>query len=627
MPAEDVTEDVNEEPFNLDEVLAPAGRMSWRELPELVGRCVRLIWRAAQRNFILTVLLQVLLAVGTVGQLLLGRRVLQLLLDKKAITDRSSIELIVALALLTAALQLVTLLRSEISRLMTLEVERYAVDQVIAVASSADLLAFERPMFHNALQRAQVNAINRPVQMVTALITTFSGAVSIVVLVGFLLYLQPLIVLFVAVGAVPAWLSSRAASRAFYRFAVGQIEKDRRRNYFYVLLTSRLNAAEIRSFSTSAHFRSLHDGLYEQKLNEMRHLVRLRSRIAFFGTAGSAIATAGILLFLIWLVSSRQLPVATAGTVAAAVLLLAQRSAGMGSSGSSIYENSLYLRDFDEFVDALPASSVTGTDRSDPLSFQRLTVENVSFRYPSRTSLALDSVSLSIERGEVVALVGENGSGKTTLSKLLAGLFTPTSGVIRWDEADTASLDPAVVREAVGVIFQEFTQYLTTVRENISIGRIAESEDLARVIEAAEASNAASFVAELADGYESLLGPEFLSGANLSLGQWQRIALARAFFRKAPFLILDEPTASLDPRAEADLFKRIKSLYRGRAVLLVSHRFSTVRSADRIYVMSNGKIVESGTHQELIAADGLYAELFALQADAYIDSGPPDAAR
>jgi ATP-binding cassette, subfamily B, bacterial len=627
MPAADVTDDVDEEPFNLDEALAPAGRTSWRELPELVSRCVKLIWRAARRNFILTVLLQVLLAVGTVGQLLLGRRVLQLLLDKKAITDRSSIELIVSLALLTAALQLATLVRSEISRLMSLEVERYAVDRVIAVASNADLLSFERPSFHNALQRAQVNAITRPVQMVTALITTFSGVVSIVVLAGFLLYLQPLIVLFVAVGAVPAWLSSRSASRAFYRFAVGQIEKDRRRNYFYVLLTSRLNAAEIRSFSTAAHFRSLHDGLYEQKLSEMRHLVRLRSRIALFGTAGSAIATAGILLFLIWLVSSGQLQVATAGTAAAAVLLLAQRSAGMGSSGSSIYENSLYLRDFDKFVDAPPASTVTETDRSDPLSFQRLTVEKVSFRYPSRTSLALDSVSLSIERGEVVALVGENGSGKTTLSKLLAGLFTPTSGAIRWDEADTASLDPAALREAVGVIFQEFTQYLTTVSENISIGRIAESEDLARVIEAAEASNAASFVAELADGYESLLGPEFLSGANLSLGQWQRIALARAFFRKAPFLILDEPTASLDARAEADLFNRIKSLYKGKAVLLVSHRFSTVRSADRIYVMSRGKIVESGTHRELIAADGLYAELFALQADAYINSGPSDAAR
>jgi ATP-binding cassette subfamily B protein len=217
----------------------------------------------------------------------------------------------------------------------------------------------------------------------------------------------------------------------------------------------------------------------------------------------------------------------------------------------------------------------------------------------------------------VVALVGENGSGKTTLAKLLARLYTPDSGAIRWDGVDVSAVDPDELRRGVAVIFQDFLHYHLPARDNVGLGRVEAIGDLDAIIRAAGQADADGFVSALRAGYETMLGPEFIGGTDLSVGQWQRLALARAFFRDAPFIVLDEPTASLDARAEHDLFNRVRTLLAGRTVLLISHRFSSVRSADRIYVLDAGRIVESGVHDDLLRGDGLYAELFQLQAAAY----------
>jgi ATP-binding cassette subfamily B protein len=227
-------------------------------------------------------------------------------------------------------------------------------------------------------------------------------------------------------------------------------------------------------------------------------------------------------------------------------------------------------------------------------------------------------VHLEISRGEVVALVGENGSGKTTLAKLLAGLYSPTKGTIGWDGVDISTVDPDDLRRSVAVIFQDFIRYHLPARDNIGLGRSAAAEDVDAIREAAEHADADRFLSALPAGYETVLGPQFIGGTDLSVGQWQRVALARAFFRDAPFVVLDEPTAALDPRAEHDLFVRIRSLLSDRTVLLISHRFSSVRSADRIYVLAEGNIVEAGTHEELMSDGGIYEELFTLQAAAYL---------
>jgi ATP-binding cassette subfamily B protein len=241
----------------------------------------------------------------------------------------------------------------------------------------------------------------------------------------------------------------------------------------------------------------------------------------------------------------------------------------------------------------------------------------VTFSYAGARGPALRDVSLELAPGEVVALVGENGSGKTTLAKLLAGLYVPEGGRVMLDGLDTASADADQLRRRVAVIFQDFMRYALPARENVGLGRHERLGDEERVRAAARVAGAHEDLERLPQGYDTVLGPAFAGGTDLSHGQWQRVALARALFRDAPFVILDEPTAALDARAEHDLFQRIRELLAGRTVLLISHRFPSVRMADRIHVMHAGRIVESGTHDDLIARDSRYAELFRLQAAPY----------
>jgi ATP-binding cassette subfamily B protein len=301
----------------------------------------------------------------------------------------------------------------------------------------------------------------------------------------------------------------------------------------------------------------------------------------------------------------------------AGIAIIGARIAGAGYSVSSLSEAGFYLDDFGTFLEMAtvpPQSSVAA-----PSKFTTITADGISFTYPSSQEPALINVSLEVRAGEVLALVGENGSGKSTLAKILAGLYRPSNGVIAWDGVDVSTIDRAEFSRRVAVIFQDFLRYHLSASDNIGLGRFESAGDRPSIIGAAEQAGAAEMIAKLPSGYDTLLGPEFLGGVDLSVGQWQRMALARAFFRNAPFVILDEPTASLDARAEHELFQRIRSLLEDRTVLLISHRFSSVRTADRIYVLHEGRVVESGSHEELMVHNGRYAEMFRMQAAAYTD--------
>jgi ATP-binding cassette subfamily B protein len=303
------------------------------------------------------------------------------------------------------------------------------------------------------------------------------------------------------------------------------------------------------------------------------------------------------------------------------MVLLSSRLGSLVTGIGQLYEASLFLEDFTGFVDALPALSASPTRTIPaPDRFSTLVVDSATFTYPSRTEPSLREVSMEIRAGQVVALVGENGSGKTTLAKLLAGLYTPDQGAVLWDGLDVSKCEIEGLRRSVAVIFQDFVRYQLTAHENIGLGRAERLDDREAVRAASVTAGADNFLSTLDRGYDTRLGPQFFGGTDLSVGQWQRVALARALFRDCPFVILDEPTAALDPRAERELFEGLRSVFTGRTALVVSHRFANVRSADRIYVLAAGRIVEHGSHQDLMAGGGLYAELFTLQASTYVDT-------
>lgn len=603
----------------IDELLAPpSADRSFRRFPEQVGRALRLSWAAARGQLVAVTVLQLSTGLGAAGELLVAKRVLTIVLGGDGrLTVGKALPWLVALACLLIAVRLAGIVAAELSRLLSGKVEAHAICQVADAATAADLLDYERPAYHDQLRRAQLAATSRPIAMVQGL-TGWLGALTTVVGVGaVLIVIEPLLVALLVVGAVPVWLTSRWASQAMYRWAIAQTENDRQRNYLFLLLSHRDHAAELRAFSLAGFFRRRLDDIYRARLTSLAALVRRRVLISALGGTFSAALTLATLVLLVWLVVHGHLALAAAGTAAGAVVLMGEQLHGLSSGSGSIYENTLYMQDFTTFMQRWGERRRPVEEQPALPAFGRLQAVDVRFTYPSRTEPALDGVSVEIDRGEVVALVGENGSGKTTLAKVLAGLYQPGGGHILWDGQDLATIDPDRVRQATAVIFQEYGQYWMSAADNISIGQVERAGDRAAVVEAARRARADGFIEQLPRGYDNVLGSEYFGGANLSLGQWQRIALARAYFRDAPFVILDEPTASLDPKAEAALFESIRTLYAGRSVLLISHRFASCRSADRIYVLEQGRVVESGSHDQLMARDGRYAEMFRLQAAAY----------
>jgi ATP-binding cassette subfamily B protein len=302
------------------------------------------------------------------------------------------------------------------------------------------------------------------------------------------------------------------------------------------------------------------------------------------------------------------------GAAAVAAPILVTRFATVGMAISQTLQASIFLDDLNDFLNLKQQtfSSTQTRARSTP-KISEIKVDSVHFSYPGTEAEALKGVSLTLKPGEVVALVGENGSGKTTLAKIIGQLYRPSSGRVLVNGIDTEELDGAELRKQIAIIFQDFVRYQLTANENVALGDTAHIDDTQRVQSAVDQAGARDFLERLPEKYETILSKAFPGGADLSIGQWQRVALARAFFRDAPFIILDEPTAALDARAEYHLFERLRELRRGRTLLLISHRFSTVRSADHIFVMNQGEIIENGSHDELMQNEGLYAELFNLQ--------------
>jgi ATP-binding cassette subfamily B protein len=596
------------------------GRRPLRDLPGLVGGAVRIMWAAGRWQLASTIALQVLSGLGLLAAVVLGRDLVNAILaaDRTGGTLSDVLPDALGLAALLALLGLGTAVQQSQRQLLSQLVTRYAQGRILDIACRVELDAYERPGFHDRMARAQLG-LHRADQTVFSLVMLGGSLAQAIGSLGALLAVQPALAPLVVVAVIPAWVAASRRGEAFYRFVFGMTQADRERQYLAALLTGREQAQEVRAFGLAGHLRARHERLYDERMAGLRAVIRSQLIWSALGNLVAAAVVAGVLVGLLALTLDDHVGLGSAAAAAAAIALLGQRLTYLGYGVSNLMESAFFVDDFLSFVRAteeLPQSPSGGPARelANPVE---IVVDDVSFTYPAGSQPALRGVSLNVQPGEVVALVGANGSGKTTLAKLIAGLYLPDGGAVRWDGVATAEADREALRARGAVVFQDFLRYVLPARENVGLGRHERLDDQVAIEAASARAGAHEDLSELSHGYATLLGPQFEGGTDLSVGQWQRVALARAFFRDAPLVILDEPTAALDARAEHELFERLRELLAGRSVLLISHRFSSVRAADRIYVLREGEIVEHGTHEELVDVGGLYAELFTLQAAAY----------
>lgn len=569
-------------------------------------------WRADRRGTVVSVALQLVGALSGVGLVLASKLALDAVLGASSAVTTGTVVALALLALATAVGSAVGVLESLQQRLLGERVSQRVWRELLQACAATDLYTWESTAFLDRLDRVRFNAIQRPNEVVGGLLGLVGSLVGAAGLAVALVQIEPLLVPVLLGAGIPAVYFSRLASRAEFAYATASNPPARARAYVNSMMTTRPYAAEIRAFDSARHLLGRQRRASEQLLVLLERHVARRRVLGLVSAVISAAALAATFVIIVLLVRGGRMSLSEAGAAAIAARLLSAQLAAVFASVATLVEASPFLSDFRDFVADTPAARPTGTRR--PLE-HALELDSIRFSYDGRDAPAVDGVSISVPAGRVVAIVGENGSGKTTLARVVAGLFEPQGGRVVWD--GSADLPPEDRRSSVSALFQDFVRYQLSVVENIAIADTSVPVDRDRAAAAAGKVGIHEAVASLADGYDTVLGVELSEGTDLSGGQWQRLALARALYRDTPVVVLDEPSAALDPRAEYELFTDVRRLLDGRSALLISHRYSSVQLADYIYVMHAGRVVEEGTHRDLVAAGGRYAELYALQAAAY----------
>jgi ATP-binding cassette subfamily B protein len=483
--------------------------------------------------------------------------------------------------------------------------------QVMEHAERLDLAAFEDSTFYDRIQQAQREAAFRPVQMVSEMFNLARTTISFVSMIGLLLSLSWLVALVALVAPIPSFVSSTRYGWWGFQLMRRQSPLRRLMSYLTTIQTTDSFHKEVQIYGLGPYLTERFRRLSREYYRELRQLVVRRYLAGFGWGAVSVVATSATSLYVVLEAVAGRLTLGDLTLFTRAASAVQDDFQGILGGFSALYEHGLYLSTLFELLAIEPQVRAPANPAPLRRPFrQGIEFRNVTFTYPGRTEPALKNVSFTIAPGQTVA-------GKTTLVKLLARLYDPDAGQVLLDGRDLREYDPAELRQAIGALFQDYATFQLTARENIGFGHLERLDDHDAITEAARRAGADRVIGRLPAGYETTLGKWFEGGQQLSGGEWQKIALARAFLRDAEILILDEPTASLDAQAEFDLFQRIRMLTKGRTAVFISHRFSTVRTADLIVVLDGGRLVECGDHASLIAQGGVYADLFEKQAASY----------
>ncbi|MGA7220280.1 MAG: ABC transporter ATP-binding protein [Candidatus Sulfotelmatobacter sp.] len=494
---------------------------------------------------------------------------------------------------------------------------RHVSVRVMNHAAGLDLIAYEDPVFYDRLERARVQATDRLV-MIQAIGRLVQQAITTITLSISIMLFSPWLMLLLIAGVVPAFLGESHFAFLGYAKNFRQTPIRRQLDYLRILGGSKEAAKELKLFGLktflSERFRKLSDEVYDENVALSRRKLIAGAMLSTIGTMGYYSAY----VFVIWRTVQGSLSIGTLTFLAGAIQQASSNIEQIFSTVAAIGDQALFLTDLLAFFEMKPTIRSKPNALPAPRPIMRgVEFRNVSFSYPGNSRRVLDRINFQLHTGERLALIGENGQGKTTIVKLITRLYDPTEGQILLDGIDLREYDLEDLHREIGVIFQDFMRYEMTARENIAVGRIEEIDNLELLQGAAQKSLADHTIERLSQGYDQMLGRRFEQGVDLSGGEWQKVALARAYLRDAQLLILDEPTAALDARSEFEVFQRFSELTAGKMALFISHRFSTVRSADRILVLENGRIAEEGTHDQLARLGGRYAEMFEMQASSY----------
>ncbi len=598
-------------------------RTIYRQVPGTL----RLVWDADRRGTLLigglTIVLALLpAAIAWVGKLIVDGVVLAA--RSGAAADRVRVLWFVAteLGLMSVQLAAVRLLGFR-RELLRAALGNRINERILEKALQLELRHFEDADVYDKMQNARREASARPLSLVVQAFAIAQNAVTLAALSGLLLRLSPASVLVIVAASVPAFLAEARLSGASFRMWTWRAPEGRRLNYLEWILTRDTHVKEVKLFDLGPLVLARYRALFRKFFEEDRSLAVRRWRAGLAFGALSLLAFYGMYALMAGRAARAEISL---GDLALYIAVFRQGQGAIQSvlqGVGAMYEDALFMSNLFDYFDiptggeAPRLAPPRAPTRGRPGAIE---IRDVSFRYPGKQDWALRGLTLTLAPGEKLGLVGENGAGKSTLVKLLMRLYDPTEGDIRYGGVDLRDMDPKDLRSRIGAVFQDFVRYQFTAAENIGVGNPPYVEDRARIAEAARLGGAASLVEALPQGLDTVLGGWFEAGHDISAGQWQKLAVARAFMRDdAELLILDEPTASIDAEAEHELFQRFQALAADRTAIVISHRFSTVRIADRIAVLHGGRLEELGTHRDLVARDGRYAHLFRLQAAGYLD--------